>query len=87
MIFTKVYLSFFKNFRNKKYKLNHWFYLDRRNVLRNHNDWAIEFSYEGIEETNKNEAILGDAHEALTRFYQKASKRSKTAKQKKHCWD
>ena len=55
--------------------------------MKNNNDWANDFSYEGFEDTNYNEAILGDAHEALTRFYQKETRRSKTTKQKKHCWE
>jgi len=54
--------------------------------LKHDSDWSNDFSYEGIEKTNNNDEILGDAHEALTRFYQKETRRSKTAKQKKHCW-
>lgn len=63
------------------------FYLDRRNVLKHNGNWSNEFNYEGFENnTINNDKILGDAHEALTCFYQKETRRSKTLKQKKHCW-
>lgn len=62
------------------------FYLDRRNVLKHSSDWSNDFSYEGFEDTNNNHEILGDAHEALNRFYQKETRRSKAVKPKKPYW-
>ena len=53
----------------------------------NSSEWLNEFSHEVYEKKSENrEDILGDAHEALNRFYQKETRRSKTAKQKKFCW-
>ena len=52
----------------------------------NSNDWSNDFNYDDFETKSNNENILSEAHEALNRFYQKESKRSKTTKQKKHCW-
>ena len=57
--------------------------------MRNNSDWSNEFSFEGFEGENNtevNENILGDAHEALTRFYQKETRRSKAVKPKKPYW-
>lgn len=54
--------------------------------MKHNSDWSNKFSYEGFEDTNNNEELMGDAHEALNRFYQKETRRSKTAKQKKFSW-
>jgi hypothetical protein len=54
--------------------------------LKHDSDWSYKFSYEGFEKKSNHEDVLKDAHEALTRFYQKETRRSKTLKQKKHCW-
>ena len=63
------------------------FYLNRRTVLKqDYSYWLNDFGDEGFEKTSNSEEILGDAHEALSRFYQKETRRSKTAKQKKYCW-
>lgn len=65
-------------------------YFSRRKVLKNFNsDWSSEFSYENFEHKNiveVKEDILKDSYEALTRLYQKETRRGKIAKQKKQCW-
>lgn len=54
-----------------------------------YSDWSNEFGFESYEKGEIKKTyneIPKDSYEALTRFYQKESRRSKTSKQKKHCW-
>jgi len=52
-------------------------------------DWKHQFGFGEVEIERSyevNEEIATDSYEAMTRFYQKENKRSKTSKQKKLCW-
>ncbi len=58
----------------------------RRRQLKHNDTWSLDIDYEENKEEKDKEDLLGYAQEALSRFYQKENKRSKTVKQKKHCW-
>jgi len=52
-------------------------------------EWKQEFSfgdYESGKHTEINDDVLKDSFEALTRLYQKETRRSKTGKQRRDCW-
>jgi hypothetical protein len=58
-------------------------------LKKNDYDWEKESGFGEFEKRNNTEIdddILTDSYEALSRFYQKENRRSKTVKQKRNCW-